>query len=389
MKIQEKLKLNIPFSTVGILILATIFLLNIQNTAFAWDKFLEVGPTMTNYEQPVAINQNEVFFPGGYIAKNKNKSKILSAKILNIKTKKLKDLNTTMNCPRSLYGVIKYDDDNILIIGGERYDNKSKRLKYNTVENYNISENKFTELEDLPMSFNYANAGKPILLNEYVYIITDEGIMRFNIKSRHFQVLKKFSERFAFGTVTAMALDENNILIWGGHYKEGPLHSIEDNYFANISRYNILNNKITELVSIKQPSWKNPISKFGTPIDDNTIVFFTGNKNRGTIYVYDVKNNSFNSHGNTKFGARGASGIYLNTGKILLVGGIIDDGNEPFTEPKYMNCAILNLHTKKLSKIKKVKTNKVRLLRLTNNRIFIGKIGIGKPMVYVYAAEEE
>lgn len=341
----------IKIKKILLLLFATFLIFN-ASECYAKGKFVKLSLKHEDSHFPIVLNKNEIFFAGGYsefktynpITKKWDyEIKPDSASIYNLETKKLLKLNSYMNALRSYKGAIKYNEDNILILGG--YCGGSKiSFCFNTAENYKISENKFELLEKMPMQYDLDSQQGLIQINEKVYIITKTGIMTFDTKNRKFEVLMFFDVPLNY--YNAYLVDSDNILIWGGHYHKTKDSSCK-NYSASILEYNISTNKINELLTINKPYWENPINAGGIPFDNKKILLSVkGNKKGGTIYIYDYNTNTIEEYGKTKFGMGIIYGIYLKNNKFLLGSAIIDNGYEPFISPTYLDYGILDL-TKK------------------------------------------
>ena len=330
---------------ISIIFVSLIFcFLFLNQESYAKGKFVKLNFIQENDEQPVKLNENEIFYAGGFTSKSRLENiKKYSAKIYNIKTKKLQDLNIYMNVPRAIYGIVKYDSNNILILGGYcAHTVSEKQCDGRVAENYNISKNKFERLDNLPLCYTTAQRNEIIKLDKKVFIVAQNGIMEFDIQAKKFKKLLEFDKPFVLAGYNAYLLDSNNILIWGGHYKNIYRAQYDEEYYANMLKYDISKNKLTEIVLVDEPNWKNPISPGGIPLDNGRIMFLNGNQDGGTIYIYDNSEGRIENYGNTKFGIKGSSGIYLGNNKVLLVNGMIDSGMEPFIRPSYLEYEILD-----------------------------------------------
>lgn len=358
--------------------------------SFAKGKFIEVNLDQQDNALPVILNEEQLFFIGGYrYKKNTGNQETIasSAKIYDIKNKEIIALNSYLNVTRENYGAIKYDNDNILILGGQcpLNNNKQQCINGKVAENYNINANIFKRLEDLPIHYNVLTPTSTLIqINQKIYIVTTSGIMSFDTKTKKFEKLIEYDERFIAQFYSAKLLDSDNILIWGGHYKDGISYLKDEAYYTSIIKYNISSNKIVELLTIDLPRWQNPISLPGIPLDNNNIMFLSGDQDGGTIYIYNYLKNKIENHGKTKFGINSTKGIYLGNNKVLLFDGVIDTGDEPLIPPKGLEYGILDLKTKKFSNIKISRDVYSRyLLPISKNRVYIGW-GKGKPVIYNY-----
>ncbi len=118
----------------------------------AKDFFTNLDFKQQDNNQPVPISENEIFFPGG--SYNKTSKCYNSAKIYNIKDHKFINTAATMNVPRYNYGAIKYDNNNILIVGGFCSDNSKNSYSCSQIaEIYNIKDKKFTQISNTNLKY--------------------------------------------------------------------------------------------------------------------------------------------------------------------------------------------------------------------------------------------
>lgn len=135
------------------------------------------------YEQPVKINDNEILFLGGAYRKN------IPAKIFKIKERKWVDLKSQMSISRSSYKAIKYDENNVLIVGGFcKSDKLASRACFKRSEIYNIKENKFTRIGD--SNFEYYRYSHIFLLKDgRVFLLDKSNAEVFDPKTKKFKIV--------------------------------------------------------------------------------------------------------------------------------------------------------------------------------------------------------
>ena len=199
-------------------ILVTITIITFCNCAQAKERFVTLNFEQETNNPPVALNENEIFFAGGWDGVNHNK--IYTAKKYNIKTKKLISLNATMLQPRCRYAVYKFNDNNILIVGGRSTDNRKNYL--NTAEVYDIEQNKFISIGDT--AFSIGSSAKFYKTENGLLIIGSNSIQLFDLKVMKFHPIYQFNTESTHESLTSCDLDMDNILIWVTDTKHIPFH---------------------------------------------------------------------------------------------------------------------------------------------------------------------
>lgn len=370
------------------LLIFCYFFLNQES--YAKERFVELNLKQNDrIDIPIPLNENEIFFAGGWdqheatdpkTGKWHYEADTFPARVYDLKTRKFKQLDSYLKTTRSYQGAIKYDNNNILILGG--YCTKDCRF---AADNYNIAENSFEKLDKTPLRYDRGTQDGLIKTNKQVFIVTELGIMEFDIKTKKFKKLLTFDNNSQMSSYNAKLVDGDNILIWGGDYYaiNGKLF---EGYKGRILKYNIPTNKIVELLTVDKPFYKNPIAH-GIPLDNNRILLSVkGDEEGGTIYVYNYAKNEIEDWGKTIFGVSVTSGFYLGNNKVLLLGGIIDNGYEPFIKPTYLDYGILDLNTKKFSKVKKFKGYMFARYsaKVGKNKIFLGPEKNTKAIIVEY-----
>ena len=158
------------------------------------------------WQQPaIAISDNELLFLGGHQEYVKEP---ITAKIYNIDTKELKDLDSSMNVPRAGYSAIKYDDSHVLLYGGEPNEVLPVDVPYaewkkyaHIVEIYDIKANKFTRIQDTKYLYGEVWEGKhpeAVLLADGRILLSSLSKNKEKGYTRHYEVFnpktKKITE---------------------------------------------------------------------------------------------------------------------------------------------------------------------------------------------------
>ncbi len=345
--------------------------------SFAKGRFIELDFTQEDNNQPVKLNEEEIFFPGGW--NGSNTKKIIPAKVYNIRTKKLSSLNATMNFPRSGYGAIKYDDNNILIAGGSCIGKSGylSRNCSNISEIYNIKDNKYNKINNLKYSFN--DKGKFFIKDDNsILLVSSAGIQLFDFNKKEFIGIYKFNKNINKTiNLDAINLDANKIFIWGALFQKDNNGIFTEekklNYIYNISN-NYIKNTAIDCLQI-----------YNTAIYlKNNILFWGGDKLKGNLSILYSTNEEIKNIGFTDFGTSKSSGLLLKNGEILLTGGCIDSGD--YFTGKYLIHAILNPETQKLYRVKTTSKSlhETFMIPINNNIIFITGYSNMKPMLYKY-----
>lgn len=341
-------------------ILVTITIITFCNCAQAKERFVTLNFEQETNNPPVALNENEIFFAGGWDGVNHNK--IYPVKKYNIKTKKLTSLNTTMLQPRSGYAAYKFNDKNILIAGGRCTDNGKNC--YKTAEVYNIEQNKFTSIGN--PAFSVGSSAKFYKTENGLLIIGSNSIQLFDLKVMKFHPIYQFNTESTHESLTSCDLDIDNILIWGNRYKTHPLPSQKLKFVSYI--YNKKDQCIKEI------PLDNVFNTDKTVIPlENYIILLRGNNTAGYLSVFCVNDKKVIKQSRLKFGTLGSSGMYLGKGKVLLAGGclVLPD----IFPGKYLERGILNIKTGKYSSTKFVKyaTAECYIIPLNKNCIYISR----------------
>lgn len=364
-----------------ILIVFGLILFNGNNYSYARGKFVELNFKQEDNNQPVALNEEEVFFAGGWNGLNTNK--INSAKKYNIKSKKIIPLNSTMNFPRINYGAIKYDDNHILVLGGYCIGKNHSAFKdcSKIAEIYDIRANKFTRISDSNLSF--PSSVRTILLkNGKVFVLSGTQMEIFDPKSNKFLQVKPKGDFlpsrneymytiYPYIAPDAISLNDNEILIFG----TTPINFGEERTFK-MEILNILTGKSVN-VPVEYSVDKIYYKKIGTPIkiNENTILFIGTGKDRRSVLRFDIKERKFYFW--KKLGkALSGTGCLLDNGNILLIRGVIED-------PDYFRGTSLE------RVIYDYKNNKIYNRKLTHESYYVTYFIKFKKLIYISGYSEQ
>ena len=291
-------------------------------------RFITLNLTSPDGNQPVKINNNEVFFAGGLVGMGYHDP--IPAKIYNINTKKIIQLGVTMNYPRSSYGAIKYNDNNILIVGGFcAYNKYGKDLDCSKMaEIYDIKENKFTRISDTNLSYqSYINT---ILLKDGRVFIYSNGMFEiFDPKNKSFSIISKVKKNFYKSTSgkaicinkytnnkflisRAIYLNDNEILILG---------ELAGNYATKMEILDVNTGEITDI-----PIDKGFLSYSAVKISDGSVLSFGLGKDRNQINRFDLKERKIYYMQQAPKALIG-SAVLLDDGTIFVGYGTINSGD--------------------------------------------------------------
>lgn len=390
MEVVKKFRKNI-----AILIYIFVLMILTCNCSYAKGKFIELDFKQDNYSQPVALNDYEIFFPGG---SNDKFGNINSAKIYNIKEKKLTDTKSVMNIPRFDYGTIKYDDNHILIVGGLCSDNTIKRNACAKVaEIYNINENKFTRISDT--NLEYTLEIKTILLkNKNVFILSGEKFELYKPDENKFMLITNgkyhreyerivqqrglqtnlisYTKNF-YSYSNAFLLSEDEILIYGFR----PLGFEPKRETFSMEIFNLKTKKFTNLpIDYNQIAYIN----IGVPIkiNNNVILFVGAGKDKKDVLKFDIQNKNFQQLYRLSAPLSGHA-ILINNQFILFSNGCIKSPD--LSKSTFLEHAIYNYKLNKISnyKISKDAISNIYLIKL-NKTVFITASISNNPTLFKY-----
>ncbi len=291
-------------------------------------RFVRINLEPQDHNQPVKLNDNEVFFPGG--SYNFEKKGYDTAKIYNIEKQEMKDTHATMNVPRSSYGAIKYDDNHILVVGGSCSNLKSTNLMEcsKVAEVYDIKKNKFTRIMDTKLSYLFEI--HTILLHNNCVFIYSKGLFEiFKPQNNTFSLIVKpkmhefkytSGEKYVLPLCTnyrylqssVKLLNEKEILIEG-------ISSRPTTYLVEILNMNTGN--VRKIEDTKGLPIHEPIR-----FKDGSLLYIGAGKDRKKVEFYDaVRGQYINMPDSPK--ALAGQNLLLDNGTILVTYGTIDSGN--------------------------------------------------------------
>mgnify|MGYP005778126273 CR=1 FL=1 len=291
-------------------------------------RFVTLDLTSTDGNQPVKINNNEVFFAGGLEGMGFHEP--IPAKIYNVDTKSMISLGVTMNYPRSGYGAIKYNENNILIVGGFcAYNKYGKDLDCSKLaEIYDIKEKKFTRISDTNLSYK-SNINTILLKDGRVFIYSDGMFEIFKPQNKSFSLISKVKKSLYKSTSgntilqnkytnnkflisRAILLDENEILILG---------ELAGNYATKMEILNVNTGEITDI-----PIDKGFLSYSAVKISDGSVLSFGLGKDRNQINRFDPKERKIYYMQQAPKALIG-SALLLDDGTIFVGYGTINSGD--------------------------------------------------------------
>ncbi len=338
--------------------------------SFAKGRFIELDFTQEDNNQPVKLNEEEIFFPGGW--NGSNTKKIIPAKVYNIRTKKLSSLNATMNFPRSGYGAIKYDDNNVLIIGGYCLGEKVAKRCFKVAEVYDIKENKFIRIKD--SNLDYSISVKTALVDEgNVFILSGTKFELFNSKNKTFSLLaenldyvdylQKYTKNF-FGYPNIIPLNKNEILIYG--FKTRNIEYESEIFVMEIFN---LSTKISTDIPVDYSFFE--YYNIGRPVkvDDNTILFIGVGNDKRDVIKFNISERKFNYYKRLPQSLAGEAFLLDNDNIIFVRGGIY--------KPDYIKGTSL-VHA-----VYDYKKNKIYNRKISHKSYYISEFIPFKNLIYI------
>lgn len=289
--------------------------------------------------QPIQLNNREIFFPGGWKETNINgeKSRIaVPARIYNIRRKKFIDLNTTMKIPRNNYVAAK-TGNKVLIAGGNDINNNLS----NAAEVYDISKKKFEKIND--SVFTHWDHWSHIftLKDNKIYLMHYcEGEI-FNPANNTFRVAGDKD-------ITNSDISKFKPICSACLLKDG---RIAKYYGKNFELYNpYTNNAIDILV----PDWVNWSNKPIVLDNGNLLLISWDGNESGTVFEFNPRNTVFKKVADLTPGATDINSTLLSPDIVLMVRGIIrlpDINSLSCDSGKCFNSALYNIRQNKMYKI--------------------------------------
>ncbi len=365
---------------IGVLLLILVVMIAATNCSYAKGKFVELDFIPETGNQAILLNNNEVFFPGGWDKPNNKDMVPITAKIYKIKENKLIDLKSTMQIPRNGYYAVQLDNNNILIIGGLPYKNTYKHI----VEKYDIESNKFTRVKELETK-NFLIPKGVKLDNDRIFTVKGCQAQIFNTKKREYynvglphdvKAFLQFSTS-GYGKEVCKNCYTNEFHITPSlvRLKDGRV-LIYDNYYSPVknSMVELFIPTSNSFTSIPLP--KNiPLYETSIILNNGKVLFIGGFENTGQVTMFDPNTNTFSKITDLRPGFNGSQGIMLNNNKILLLGGTIRTDDFFWFSNKYLEYAIYDIDKNCIDK-KKISTGwgkhySKQIFNIGSNRILI------------------
>ena len=363
-----------------ILFIFCLITMSTANCSYAKGKFIELNFIPETGNQAILLNNNEVFFPGGWEKLNNKDMVPITAKIYKIKENKLVDLKSTMQIPRNGYYVVQLDNNNILVIGGFPYNNNHKQI----VEKYNIESNKFTRVNKLETE-NFIIPKGVTLNDNRIFTVKGCQAQIFNPKKEEYynvglpHEVKTFLQFSSAGygkevnkncytnefhlAPSLVGLKDGRVLIYDNYYS--PVKNDMVELFLPTS------NSFTSIPLPKDI----PLYETSIVLSNGKVLFIGGFENTGQVTMFDPNTNTFSKITDLRPGFNGSQGIMLNNNKILLLGGTIRTDDFFWFSNKYLEYAIYDIDKNCIDK-KKISTGwgkhySKQIFNIGSNRILI------------------
>ena len=330
------------------------------------------------WQQPaIAISDNELLFLGGHQEYVKEP---ITAKIYNIDTKELKDLDSSMNVPRAGYSAIKYDDSHVLLFGGEPNEvcpvdvPYSEWKKYaHIVEIYDIKANKFTRIQDTKYLYGEYYEGvnpEAVLLDDGRVVLSSLGRNKDKKLIRHYEVfnpktktITEYKPKSQFppeygDSGGLVALNTHEVLLYSDPFeRKGPNKwgNYHDDIRIEIYILDIDSGKVTQI--------KGTDDFFGDcicdqhQVDKNTLLFAGVCRSDIDLVELDIPTRTFKSLGSYPKDL-GYSSVLLDNGNLLFLDSYLWGYSTPFDiidaplylYGKYLHYALYDYKNKKVYK---------------------------------------
>ena len=316
--------------------------------------------------QPVQLNDKEIFFPGGWKDSNINgsNSKItVPARIYNIRKKKFIDLNTEMKIPRNNYVAAK-TGNKVLIAGGNDINNNLS----NTVEIYDISKKRFEKI------------------NDSIFTHWDHWSHIFPLKDNRIFLMHYCKGEIFNPANNTFSLAGDNELINLNVAKFKPICEaclLKDGRIAKYygTTFEIYNPYRNDNIDVYIPDYV-ILSDNSVVLDNGNVLFFSwdGNEN-GSVFEFNPRNNTFKKITDLNLGATWFNSTLLNPDIVLLTRGIV---SLSYDSEKCFDSALYNIRQNKIYQMKTTscdfkgteyvfKINKKSAIRFITNK---------KPIIY-------
>ncbi len=353
----------------------------------AKDFFTNLDFKQQDNNQPVPISENEIFFPGG--SYNKTSKCYNSAKIYNIKDHKFINTAATMNVPRYNYGAIKYDNNNILIVGGFCSDNSKNPYSCSQIaEIYNIKDKKFTQISNTNLKYKI-NINIIRLSDGKVFISSGGNFEVFNLVDKKFSIIAPKGQYISnlheyiytinnYSDSNIIQLNQKEILIYGIR----PLNTVPNRELFAMEIFNLENKTSKNIpVDYNKLSYINIGSLI--KINNDSILFIGAGKDKKDVIEFDIKNKSFEYYSKLSK-PLSDNGFLLNNGKVLFVRGSLFKPD--YVRGTSLEHAVYDYKTNKINnyKISNDSYYMTHFVNMDNNTVYISGYKNNQPMLYKY-----
>ena len=289
--------------------------------------------------QPIQLNNKEIFFPGGWKDININGQEsqvIVPARIYNIRKKKFIDLNTTMKIPRNNYVVAK-TANKVLIVGGNDINNNLS----NTVEVYDISKKQFEQIND--SIFTHWDHWS------HIFTLKDNRIYLMHYcKGEIFNPANNTFSLAGDEDITNSDFSKFKPICSACLLKDGRLVKY---YGKKFELYNPYTNGFKDILVPDSVNWSNkPIV-----LDNGNLLFIVWDGNeKGSVYEFNPKNYAFKKISDLNPSATDINSTLLNSDIVLMIRGIIkmpDVDSLSCDSGKCFSSALYNIRQNKMYKM--------------------------------------
>ena len=260
---------------------------------------------------PVRLNKNEIFIPGGW---GENlKDVLLTAKIYKIKEKKLEDLHSMMKVPRFQYSSVAYDEEHVLVLGGycPLKEENSNASCCNVAEIYDKTNNTFTRISD--SNLEYDNKASFMFLKDGNILIYERSDCEmFNPKTKTFTILPISTDDDTYDPWNSilLPLNEEKALVFARY---SPIISVLD--LKEKKLYSIEDNDTLLEGNVPCPAL----------IDNDTLLFVGAGENNKNVVSFRISDETFHDYGEIlKRPLNSLETVVLDNNKIAMVYGRLD-----------------------------------------------------------------
>ena len=290
-----------------------------------------------------------------------------------------------MNVPRSGYGAVKYDDNHILLIGGNCSSNLNldRHACSQVAEIYNIKENKFTRINN--SNLKYTMMVRTALLDSgNVFILSGNKFELFNPTNNKFERISKNPKRYLnysgeyqstlkiFVFPEILVLNNKEILIYGEtSVKEGGDFAME-----------VFNLETQKSLPINTENVYFYIDGTPVKINKDTVLIIGATPERKQVIKFDINNHQLEYSNKLPKGLSGRA-ILLDNSNILFTNGCVK--NPDYIKSTSLIHAVYDYKKNKIYNYRTIRgaVGPNNLIKL-NKSVFITETSDNKPMIYKY-----